>query len=294
MLRRELELDGPLVVGDFGGGGPPLLMVHGIGGAKINWMLLAPLLADRFHVEALDLPGFGESPLAGRSAALDSQRNLVVRYIQEVVGSPVVLTGHSMGGLISMLVASARPDLVERLVLFDPAFPPRTRSPAPGVPTMALNLMSRAPRLFAPVGSALTLLRGPRSTVERALANSSAPSSTLPAAFVEAHVEAETARLHGATPYLGYLQAWRWFGEAYEEPSTLEAMATGISAPTLLIHGELDRVVSPDAARRLGELQPGWSVRMMAGIGHNPNFEAPEVSAQWIFEWLAGGSHTAG
>ena len=122
MRREEVNLGGPLVLGDYGGDGPAMLMIHGIGGAKINWMLLAPLLAQRFHVRALDLPGFGETPLAGRRAGLDAQRDLVSRCIDEVVGAPVVLVGHSMGGLIAMMVASRRPELVDRLVLF--ACPP--------------------------------------------------------------------------------------------------------------------------------------------------------------------------
>ena len=288
MKRLNIQLAGSLVVGDFGGDGPPAVLLHGIGGAKINWMLLAPLLAKRFRVTALDLPGFGETPLAGRSAGLDAQRDIVARYIREVVGGPVTLFGHSMGGLISMLVAAARPDLVDRIVLFDPAFPPRTSSPAPGVPTQALNLMSRAPGVFAPVARVLTAARGPEATVRQALNNTSADGRSLPPAFVDAHVEAEAARMRRPGAYTGYLQAWHWFAVEFADQAKLEAMVRSISAPAMLLHGELDTVVSPAAARRLAELQPGWALRMIPGIGHNPNFEAPDLSARLVFEWLDG------
>ena len=273
-------------MGDYGGDGPSLLMVHGIGGAKINWMLLAPLLAERFHVQALDLPGFGETRLAGRTAGLEVQRALVARYIEEKMTAPVVLMGHSMGGLIGMLVAAARPDLVGHLVLFDPAFPPRTKSPAPGVPTQVLNLMSRSPGLFAPLAAALTTVRGARSTVRRAFANTCVDGASLPKEFVDAHVDAEAARMGQAGAYLGYLQAWRWFAVAFDDQPALEAMVRSIKAPAILLHGEFDSVVSPAAARRLAELQPDWALRMMPGIGHNPNFEAPELSARLLFDWL--------
>jgi len=288
MKRVHVQLAGSLVTGDFGGDGPAAVLLHGIGGAKINWMLLAPQLTERFKVIALDLPGFGETPLAGRSAGLGAQRDLVCRYIGEVIGRPVTLVGHSMGGLISMLVAAARPDLVDRLILFDPAFPPRTSSPAPGVPTAALNFMSRAPGVFAPVARVLTAMRGAEATVRQALNNTSADGPSLPPAFVDAHVAAESARMRRPGAYTGYLQAWRWFAEEFAKPADLEAMVRSIRAPTMLLHGELDTVVSPAAAHRLSELQPGWALRMVPGIGHNPNFEDPGLSARLVFEWLDG------
>ncbi|GAC1331411.1 MAG: alpha/beta hydrolase [Candidatus Dormibacteria bacterium] len=295
MLRLEVEVNGaPLVAGDYGGEGPPLVMLHGIGGAKINWMLLAPLLTDTYHVLALDLPGFGETALRGRSAGLDAQRDLVIRFIEQLAAGPALLMGHSMGGLISMMAAAARPDLVSRMVLFDPAFPPRTRSPAPGVPTPLLNLMSRAPARFAPVGKALTRIRGARATVLRALRETSAPGSRLPGSFIDAHVDAEARRSRGPQPYVGYLQAWRWFTIAFDDVPRLEAMVREIQAPTLLFHGVEDAVVSPAAARRLAELQPGWRLHLLEDVGHNPNFEAPERSAALVRAWLGEVSSSSG
>jgi len=285
--RAAVEVGGQeVVVGDFGGTGAPAVLVHGIGGAKINWMLLAPLLTDRFHVLALDLPGFGETALDGRSAGLDDQKDLVIRFIEHLAAGPALLIGHSMGGLISMMVAAARPDLVSRMVLFDPAFPPRTRSPAPGVPTVVLDLMSRAPGVFAPVGKALTRLRGARATVIQALRETSAAGSPLPGAFVDAHVDAEAQRSRGPEPYAGYLQAWRWFTVVFADIPRLEAVVRAVAAPTLLLHGQLDPVVSPGAAQRLAELQPGWTLNFLEGVGHNPNFETPDVSARLIHAWL--------
>ena len=62
------DLDGPLHWVDFGGpaGVPPIVMVHGLGGSRLNWVMVAGPLAERNRVIAVDFPGFGSSPTAGR------------------------------------------------------------------------------------------------------------------------------------------------------------------------------------------------------------------------------------
>jgi pimeloyl-ACP methyl ester carboxylesterase len=284
--RLEADLDGPLVYGDFGGAGKPLaVLVHGIGGAKVNWILLAPLLAERFHVLALDLPGFGETPLAGRSASLDDQRVLVVAFIERMAEGRALVVGHSMGGLIAAMVGAARPDLVRGLVLFAPAFPP-TESPAPGLPSRLLDRAAFFPTVSGGLGQALMQLRGARTVVTETLERTSADFGALPREFVDAHVEAEAARMRQPGAYIGYMQGWRWFHTRFKDASTLERMIRSITLPAILIQGTRDGVVLPQAGHRLAEIQPGWTAHFMEGIGHNPNFEAPAESAALVWAWL--------
>ncbi|HEV1997135.1 MAG TPA: alpha/beta hydrolase [Candidatus Dormibacteraeota bacterium] len=283
-----IDLSGPLVYRDYGGEGlPPAVLIHGIGGAGINWMLLAPLLTAKFHVMALDLPGFGESPLAGRVAALDAQSDLVARFVEEVAGGPTLLIGHSMGGMITMIVSSKRPDLVAHAVLFDPAFPPTT-SPAPGLPGRALDVMSSAPALAGAFGRGLVRLRGAKTMVQESFRQTCVDAAALPPDFVTAHIAAEAARMRVPCAYVGYMQAWRWFRDHFSKPADLETMIQAITVPTLLLHGDQDQVVLPSAARRLAKIQPTWTTYFMGGVGHNPNFEAPDASAWAILGWLDG------
>src|SRR5580704_8559497 len=100
MQSSMLDLDGPVYVADYGGDGPVMLLVHGLGGAHLNWMAVAPLLAVDHHVYALDLPGFGRSPLAGRRSTIAANVDLVSRAITHLAPGPVVLMGNSMGGLL--------------------------------------------------------------------------------------------------------------------------------------------------------------------------------------------------
>src|SRR5438067_3596336 len=96
-------LGGPVHYVDHGGQGPALLMIHGLGGSTLNWLDVAPGLAARNRVLAIDLVGFGLTPPAGRRSDVPTNLRLVDAFLREVVGEPAVLVGNSMGGLLSML-----------------------------------------------------------------------------------------------------------------------------------------------------------------------------------------------
>src|SRR5688572_27076484 len=101
MKRVTLDVHGPVNVADFGGEGPPMVLVHGLGGSHVNWVRLGPLLAERARVLAPDLPGFGYTPPKGRSVTVQANAQWLDRFIAEVIGRPAILVGNSMGGLIS-------------------------------------------------------------------------------------------------------------------------------------------------------------------------------------------------
>lgn len=100
-----------------GGSGPPLVLVHGLGGAAANWTELAPLLARRHRLLVPDLPGHGGSTALPAVAGLEpfADRVALVAEREEMLPAPVV--GHSLGGLVVLRLALSRPDDVEALVL---------------------------------------------------------------------------------------------------------------------------------------------------------------------------------
>lgn len=100
------------------GEGPPVLMVHGLGGSWRNWLENIPYLARRHRVIALDLPGFGTSPLPEEQITIGSYGDFLVEYADALDLSPeTALVGHSMGGFISTEAAIARPERFSSLVL---------------------------------------------------------------------------------------------------------------------------------------------------------------------------------
>src|SRR5207302_6799085 len=77
MRSFALDAGGPLHLADFGGSGPTLLLVHGLGGSHLNWMLVGDRLAQHHRVLAVDLPGFGRSPRAGRDVSVAANAELL-------------------------------------------------------------------------------------------------------------------------------------------------------------------------------------------------------------------------
>jgi len=144
MQSLTVDLDGPYHYADHGGDGPPMVLLHGIGGSHLNWMSVAPTLAQSFHVYALDMIGFGFTPNGRRDSKLPTQARYVDRFIGEVAGAPAVVMGHSMGGLVAMLLAAQYPAVVERLVAVDPAACV-IRSQAAGVPTWLMLALAVFP-----------------------------------------------------------------------------------------------------------------------------------------------------
>ena len=119
----------------------PIVFVHGLGGSHLNWVLVGPALARGRRAYALDLRGFGLTPGAPRSTTVRANVRLLDAFLREVVGTPAVLVGNSMGGLISILQAASRPASVAGLVLVDPALPPARRRPDPLVAATFLTYL---------------------------------------------------------------------------------------------------------------------------------------------------------
>ena len=283
---KTVDLGTPVHYADFGGSGPVMVLVHGIASSHLNWMGIGPKLARTHRVYAVDLPGYGYSALGDGRATVYNSQDYLDRFIDHVSpGQAVVLFGHSMGGLVSLLEVAAQPHKVSQLILLAPAAP---------FPRRAVVGLMAFPFLFAllaPKRSAAILRRGgtrlPTDRVVReALRRISAPTSTIPEDIVQAHIDlvnmqreqydwVERALIDSASSLVKTTTRRRQY----------RRMLLGIRTPTLLMHGTRDKLVPYQAGVWLHRQRPDWSWRPMHGLGHMAQMEDEEMVMTTIREW---------
>jgi pimeloyl-ACP methyl ester carboxylesterase len=133
---------------DGAGSGPSLVLVHGLGGAASNWCELVPLLAPRFRLLVVDLPGHGGSSPLPSAPTLSPFADAVFRIAESEELLPAAVVGHSLGGLVALRLALRRPQAVRALVLAAAAgisSPSRIRETL-----VTLLVLTRPARLVAP------------------------------------------------------------------------------------------------------------------------------------------------
>jgi pimeloyl-ACP methyl ester carboxylesterase len=264
------------------------LYVHGLGGASTNWTDLAGLLAGRVEGWAVDLPGFGRSqpPARGGYAVARHVRvvvDLLERLSADDDGRPVHLLGNSLGGLVSLLVAARRPDLVATLSLVSPAMPVYRVPPAfdraialvllPGVPTLAERRLAgitpeqrvrgMVQMCFGDPG------RVPRERLEQAVAEMRERDEQ---PWAGAALTRSLRGLIASYLRVGRANAWR--------------AARAVTAPTLVLWGGEDRLVDPAMAPRLAATMPDSRLLVVDGVGHVAMLEAPETVARAVLGLL--------
>jgi len=284
---HTVDLDGPVHYVDFGGieQGPALVLVHGLGGSHLNWCLLAPRLVAHGRVTAVDLAGFGLTHPNGRSTGVRANADMLVRFLDTVIGGPAVLVGNSMGGMVSILAAARHPEAVTGLVLIDPSVPGGLGDPIdPLVAGMFATYATPVlgPRLLARRRTVLT----PRQAVQQTLDLCCVDPSCVPADLLAASEALVTERAAVTGLDSAFLTAARSLLRVNTlAPAYWRAMAS-ITAPVMLIHGERDRLVPVRAARRVARRNPAWKLETLPDVGHVPQLEAPDAVAKLMVAWL--------
>jgi pimeloyl-ACP methyl ester carboxylesterase len=282
-----VDLGGPVRYVDFGGpdNGPIVVGVHGLGGSALNWSAIAPLLTGRCRLIAPDLAGHGLTKSLGRATSVGANRLLLHHFIQAVLGRPVILMGNSMGGMVSLLEAAAAPDAVAGLVLLDAALP--------FVPALPDPLVAALFGAYAMPGVGRLLMGRRRSMpveaqVAAVLGLCCADPSRVPADLVAEHVELARTRARFAHVERDFLAAARSVvataglagGRSYRRA------IRSIRVPVLLVHGELDRLVPVAASYAIARRKPSWPLVVIPGVGHVPQMEAPDQTADAVLRWL--------
>src|SRR5947209_5928929 len=240
MVSKHADLDGPVHYLDFGGSGPALVCAHGLSGSALNWMAVGPALAERHRVLALDLRGFGRTPL-GPGTRLGDNRHLLDRFLRDVVRG------------------------------------------------LALSLWAFFASLLPPLlGEASLGWSGRRMGAERVvrgvLEACCVDAGRVREDIVQALVEQEIERFASPRSFRALAQASRSLLWALGRRGLMGTYGR-LAAPTLLVHGEADRIVpvafSLAIARRFG-----WPVEVLPDTGHVPTMEVPADFLRVTLGWL--------
>jgi pimeloyl-ACP methyl ester carboxylesterase len=248
------------------GSGEPLVLIHGIGSRWQMWEPVMDALSARHDVIAVDLPGFGQSPMppAGTPPGAASLVALVQEFLSSIGVAAPHVAGNSLGGLIALELA--RRGIAGSAAAISPAGFASRAEWAIGHASLWLGV--RMARLVAPRADRLLLRPGARKL---ALAQYVAHPERMSAADA-----AESLRALAAAP---------WFD------ATLPALRPGqfsgggeIEVPVTIAWGEHDRLLLPRQARRAAAAIPRARMVTLRGCGHVPTYDDPGQVARVILE----------
>jgi len=281
----QLGISGPVHYRDYGGEGPLVVLVHGIASSSASWIGFAEELIQQHRVLAIDLPGFGRSPLSGRSPDVESQADLVATFIDRVADESVVLIGSSLGGLIGFLVASRYPDTVHRLIPISPAVPGIRRSHLG-----ARNLFGFIFPTIPGVGTAVMKWGssnvGVETHVRFALEHVAYDHESIDPNIKKAIVKS-TARWMSEPDFAkSYINTMKSLYPFVLQSKLFDAEIADIVAPTHIIGGYKDPVVAHRNLERVMTVRPDWELTLLEKVGHAPHIEEPQWLAEIVLEWL--------
>jgi pimeloyl-ACP methyl ester carboxylesterase len=278
--------EGPAHHVDFGGSGSSFVLIHGLGGSTTNWIAVGPALSRQGRVRAIDLPGFGLTP-PRRDFHLETHRDSVAAYLDELEAPTHTLIGNSTGGLLAEMVAAARPDLVERLVLVAPATPPRFPDPRLDWPTVARLAMQATPPIGEVYGRWFLHSNTPEQLTRKTLEMVTHKPGRVPVAVIEA--SRDMAAIRKNLPWAQYASARTATSIArhYAKRSFYVDMIRSIEAPALVVQGMSDHIVSPTAIEWMCSLRPDWDLIQLEDTGHTPMRDAPLRFLDVVGGWLA-------
>ncbi|HYJ59864.1 MAG TPA: alpha/beta hydrolase [Actinomycetota bacterium] len=286
-LRVSETPEGPISHRAWDGpAGSTFVLVHGLGGSHLNWIQVAPSLAGLGRVLAPDLPGFGTTPLQGRSSGLMDLRRALAAFITTEVDGPVIVAGNSMGGVLGVLQAAVDPASMDGLILTGSAFPWAARGlPSPLV--MAGFAAAEVPGLGdALVRARLRRLR-PDQVVALGLRLVTAHPDRIPADVVRLHEDLLAAQRDRDDVPRAFTGASRSLVRLARRREVARRALDAVACATLVIHGRRDRFVPTRFAEAELARHPAWRGRILAEVGHAPQMEAPGRWVAEVADWLA-------
>jgi pimeloyl-ACP methyl ester carboxylesterase len=277
--------DGPadgderLAARTVGEAGPRVVFVHGLFGQGRNWTTIAKGLAENHRVTLVDLPNHGHSPWTDRVDYADMAGLLAAEL--ELLGEPVTLVGHSMGGKVAMTLALRRPELLRALVVVDIA---------PSIYPISGGRTDDPDEEASPFAAYIAAMRAlDLDALEKRQDADDALRSVVPSRMVRGFLLQSLVR-----DGLGTDGGWRWrlnlellerdLGElrGFPEPPA----GAHFDGPVLWIAGANSTYVLPEDRPRMEALFPSTRLVRIKNAGHWVHSEQPEVFLETVRRFL--------
>jgi len=243
------------------GQGEPVVLVMGLAYPADMWFRVSPVLAERYRVIRLDNRGAGRTgDVPGMPYTVETMAADVLAVLDEAGESTAHVVGVSMGGLVAQELAMSAPERVRSLVL-------------------ACTHPGAAHAVWDPEALALLSNRGevtPQQAAELSIPVNYAPGT--PRARIEQDWSVRLPLACTPAGYLAQLQGTSLWSGLERLPS--------VAVPTLVVHGDLDRLVPPANGRRIAELVPGATLAVIPGANHLFFTDQPERTNELLLDWL--------
>lgn len=273
LTLRGGELDGLSLHYVAEGSGPPVLLIHGLGGFAESWRHNLSDLSRQATVYALDLPGFGQSSKPLRRYSVGFLAEALEGFSAAFEPVRPILVGHSLGGAVAVAYALAHPEKVDRLVLIGavvPGFDYR--------PSWVYRLLS-----VRGVGELLARLLWP-GLIRSALARCFARPLPAEVDFLVRSSYSARKSPAGQAAFLSTLRGAR--EEFIRDAGRYRDGLPVLDLPVLLIHGDRDPVVSLAHARTVAGAFANGTLRVLDRCGHFPQIEHAATVNEWLGEFI--------
>lgn len=250
------------------------LMLHGW---SSSWYAMSPLIglvSQRFRAVAVDLPGYGASPPLPERVKIETYADILTDLAEKMTDSPVVLIGHSMGGMISLTMALRNPALIERMVLISPTIT--------GHLSQYINLFVSPITLLERFGLGSLIV----SSVEQLMVGIS-DRLMRPASFAErtgiTREDYNRLRADVRRPGQGRVRAECFFAMREND---LRGQLGEVDTPSLVLWGAEDNTVPLRDAGVVADEWPEADLRIIPQAGHWAHFETPDATRRQIASFL--------
>jgi pimeloyl-ACP methyl ester carboxylesterase len=256
------------------GEGDAVVFIHGLSGAWVNWLENIPYFARNHRVIAMDLPGFGHSPMPAEEISMSGYGRIVDELLGTLGIERAVIVGNSMGGFIGAEVAIRFSTRVEKLVLVSAAGLSIEHQRNERV----LHVLERLDNFLILSGGwaatrSETLTRRPRMR-RQIMGLVAHRAEQLPAPLI-----AEQIKGSGKPGFVPALDALTDY--------PIRDRLADISCPVLVVWGEKDRLVPVSDAYEFGRLIPQARVVVWPDTGHVAMLERPAAFNALVDEFLA-------